>query len=92
MSPYVFIILSELLSRIIYKVEADGLFDGVKLARLALPITHLAFADDMILFCRATFEEVRNIKRCLELYCGWSGQGINLSKSGVFFSKNVRAQ
>lgn len=43
MSPYLFVIMSELLLRILYKAEANDFIHGVKVARLAPLITHLAF-------------------------------------------------
>lgn len=45
--------------------------------------------DDLLIACPANNENVLAIKKCLEVYCGWSGQCPNLDKSSVLFSKNI---
>lgn len=47
------------------------------------------FADDLILLCKASRREVFHLKRCLELYCDCTGQQMNTTKSGLFFSANI---
>lgn len=88
-SPFIFIIMAELLSRMLHKWESDNKFHGVKLGRLSPLINHLMFADDIIIFFRANVDEVRNIQRCLHLYCKWTSQAFNREKSRCFFSRNV---
>lgn len=72
MSPFLFILFSELLSHMLYKWEQEGKIHGVKLGRTAPAISHLMFTDDLLLFYRADLEEVRNIRKCLKLYCRWT--------------------
>ena len=50
-------------------------------------LTHLLFADDSLLFCRATNQECSNILEILEVYGRCSGQQINRNKTTIFFSK-----
>lgn len=52
-------------------------------------IFHLMFADDYLLFCHGTEGEAANLKKVLDNYEVFSGQAINYSKSGAFFSPNV---
>lgn len=92
LSPFIFIICAEVLSRILMREEETGGIQGAKIAKNCTPITHMMFADDVVLFGPATKREAEGFKECLDLYCNWSGQEISLEKSGVFFSKNIKPQ
>ncbi|XP_059461931.1 uncharacterized protein LOC132190922 [Corylus avellana] len=91
LSPFLFIFGTEVISRLLLQQESHDLLKGIKIARNCSPITHLLFADDLIIFAKATSAEAVIIKSCLDKYCLWSGQAINISKSLVHFSKNVVA-
>jgi hypothetical protein len=67
-----------------------GNLHGIKMARSCPPISHLLFADDVMIFSRANVSEARTILNCLSTCYKWSGQCINVSKSAVFFSRNCR--
>lgn len=74
-------------------MEVDrGELKGVKVCRSAPEVSHLLFADDSIIFCRADDKDVAAFKRVLELYENESGQKINFSKSEVTMSANVPAE
>ena len=88
LSPYLFLICSEGLNRQIQKAGRDDLIRGFSLCRSGPKITHLFFADDTLLFCRAKMGETcRLFKTFLQLYEKASGQKINRNKTTVFFSK-----
>lgn len=53
-------------------------------------MTHLLFADDLLLFTKATVYEATMLDDCLTKYMAWSGQKLNKDKSSVHFSKNFR--
>jgi hypothetical protein len=61
----------------------------LKISRNSTAIHHLLFADDLLIFGKATPKEAHNIHECLEKYCLWSGQSINSGKSSINFSKNT---
>ena len=73
LSPYLFILGSEVLMRIINIEVADGNILGVKVSSTAPPISKLCHADDVILFCKAKAYELASLKGCLKKYCFWSG-------------------
>nr|XP_027115579.1 uncharacterized protein LOC113733407 [Coffea arabica] len=62
---------------------------GVKVSRGAPVITHLFFADDSLVFCKASKQEAEKLIMILKEYEEATGQFINLEKSSVFFSKNT---
>ena len=55
----------------------------------SLDFTHVMYADDIMVFARANYREVKILDDCLDTYCTWSGQKVNQSKSGLIFSKLV---
>ena len=88
-SPYLFLLCAEGLSAITKKEEREDLLKGVAVSREALRISHLLFADDNIVFCRASVKECDRIIKVLEDYEGESGQKLNKEKTSLFFSKNT---
>ena len=52
-------------------------------------VSHLLFANDCFLFCRAKVNEVQSLLSILRQYEKASGQQVNLAKSEVFFSNNL---
>ena len=89
LSPYLFILGLEVLSRIISKFCDEKKIHGIKLARTAPPLSHLFFADDIFIFGRANMEEANNLAEYLKLFSELLGQVISLHKSNIIFSKNV---
>lgn len=89
LSPYLFILCSELLDRLINREVVNGSIKGVKLAPNASIISKLSYADDVILFCGAKISEVARLMECVDKFCGWSGLTVNQDKFGIFTSKGV---
>ena len=54
------------------------------------PITHLFFADDLLLLAEASCDQARIIQEVLNTFCASSGEKVNNQKSQVLFSKNVK--
>ena len=92
LSPYLFIIGSEVLARMINRSTTQRLINGIKIALSTPGISKLLYADDVLLFCKAKYSEINEIMNILGKYCEWSGQQINFEKSGVFASKGVHSQ
>ena len=89
LSPYLFLLVSEGLNGLIQQAVTAGHLRGFSLCRNGPQISHLFFADDTLLFCRAELREVQTIQNILHKYELASGQKINSSKTTLFFGKSV---
>ena len=89
LSPFLFLLCTEGLHGLISQAASRGDIKGYALCRNSPKLTHLLFADDSLLFCRATEQECQKILDILEVYGGCSGQHINRNKTTIFFSKNT---
>lgn len=89
LSPYLFILCAEGLSALIQKYESKQWINGIKICRKAPTISHMFFADDSYLYCRAEINEAKRIMELLSIYELASGQKVNIDKSSIFFSTNV---
>lgn len=77
MSPFIFVLCIKRLSHIINKAVADGSWKGIRVTKDSQPISHIMFADDMVLFSEATKGQMEVIKNCLDSFCRMSGQRVN---------------
>ncbi|PKI46826.1 hypothetical protein CRG98_032764 [Punica granatum] len=67
----------------------EGIWRSIQAGRHGSPISHLMFADDLLLFSEASMEQVQVIKNVLDAFCAALGQKANSAKSLLFFSRNV---
>ncbi|KAL0917861.1 hypothetical protein M5K25_012962 [Dendrobium thyrsiflorum] len=87
LSPYLYILCSQLLS---YAIHQRGAELGVKISPKFEKITHLLYADDILVLSNATLRSARCLKNILKKFCGWTGQSVNIMKSQIIFAKSVR--
>ncbi|XP_026435106.1 uncharacterized protein LOC113332813 [Papaver somniferum] len=86
LSPYIFIICMEVLSQLLLKAEEQNVIQGFKFKKNSPSISHLFFADDCMLFARASITYARNILKIINVLAKASCQEINFDKSGFFTS------
>ena len=63
--------------------------EGVKICRGGPKLSHLFFADDSLIFCKAMLKECDELQRLLALYEKASGQSLNRAKKSLFFNSNT---
>ena len=73
LSPYLFLLCLEGLHRLIQKAMEKGDIQGVSICRNGPKLTHLFFADDSLLFCRANTHECEKVMDILSSYEKVSG-------------------
>ena len=89
LSPYLFLLCANGFSSLISDAAKNKMLNGISICRGCPMITHLFFANDSLLFCKASRQECQKLTDILELYEAASGQKINADKSLVFFSHNA---
>lgn len=88
-SPYLFLFCAEALSKILESVERRKEIEGLRIAKESLPITHLLFANDCLLFFEAKSAKSRAIAKSLNLFSNLKAQERNFQKSAACFSPNT---
>ncbi|KAG6488350.1 hypothetical protein ZIOFF_049593 [Zingiber officinale] len=87
-SPSLFILAAELLSRGIEALFAA--YPGMAYATgCDMRVSHLAYADDVVIFLNGSLDCVRRGKEFLDRYEAQSGQAINAEKSSFFPSRCI---
>ncbi|OMO57964.1 reverse transcriptase [Corchorus capsularis] len=89
LSPYLFLLCMEGFSCLLQDAERLGHIRGVVVSRVAPRVSHLFFADDNLLFSRASLADCDAILDVLRQFELASGQQINTDKSAILFSKNT---
>lgn len=65
--------------------DLKTIISGISLSNHGPRFNHLFFADDSMLFSKATKEDAYGIIKVLNTYTKASGQRANLSKSAIIF-------
>ena len=71
LSPLLFLLIMEVLSRILKKTKENNLIQGFHVGAVnsvGVRISHLLFADDTILFCDASKEQLLSIRLVLSCF------------------------
>lgn len=85
LSPYIFILCMECLSQHIELLVNQDSWQPISLGNNGPKISHMFFADDLILFNKMSISQVQLIKSLLEDFCGTSGHKISKAKIHIFF-------
>lgn len=90
LSPYLFILHMEKLGHLIDVAVEQNDWEPLMLSRRGLGLSHLFFADDLLLFCRANDSGADCLKKVLNTFCYFASHRVNKLKTHVFFSSNVK--
>lgn len=88
LSPYLFIICAEALSNLLRQAEKKNHIQGLKFGK-HISVSHLFFADDSLIFSKASIKDCHHLKDIFERYAKASGQIFNFEKSCMFFSGKI---
>lgn len=89
LSPYLFLLVMDVLSKLIYKGIVAKEFSGIQIRKSCPLLSHLFFADDALLFVDPTPVGVQNLMKSINAFKVASGQLINFDKSSLRFSTNT---
>lgn len=85
LSPYLFILLADVLARSMKKAVRSGLLSTIAGEVFHEPPQLIQYADDTILFCKATEEQARVLKIMLTYFELYTGLKINYDKTGLHY-------
>ena len=83
MSPYNFLLCSEGLNRMLQQAASNDRIRGFSSCKRGPKISHLFFANDSLLFCKASLTDLQAIQDILSLYEQASGQKLNREKTTI---------
>lgn len=89
LSPYLFVLCMERLGAMITEEVNRGQWIPIQVSTDGPQISHLFFADDVLLFGKAKPSQTRLIANVLQEFCGFSGMKVNVEKSRAYASKGV---
>ncbi|GKV28903.1 hypothetical protein SLEP1_g37891 [Rubroshorea leprosula] len=91
LSPFLFLLIVEGLNGLISSAKEKGLLKGWKIGNGGIKITHLQFADDMIMFGRVEDSNVWVVKCIMRVFELIFGLKINFDKS-LLYALNVEEE
>ncbi|GAU31405.1 hypothetical protein TSUD_370540 [Trifolium subterraneum] len=84
LSPLIFCLAEDVLSRHITKLVSDGKLNLIKGTRHVHVPSHSFYADDLMIFCKGNLAGLRELKTLFSRYAADSGQLVNTAKSTIF--------
>ena len=65
----------------------NGVLEGVAICHGGPKLSHLFFANDSLIFCKASLEECDTLQQILKVYEDASGQQLNRAKNPYFLAE-----
>jgi hypothetical protein len=86
LSPFLFLFVADGLSALLQNEFDNGGISPLRVCRRAPGISHLLFADDTLIFFRASEAQAPRVKNVLDIYERGTRQVIKPSKCSILFS------
>ncbi|XP_039001543.1 uncharacterized protein LOC120127787 [Hibiscus syriacus] len=83
LSPYLFVIVMNVLSSLLDAAAKNSVFRFHPKCK-RIPLTHLCFADDLLLFCHGSLDTMLGVVSTLEKFYELYGLKLNASKTELF--------
>ena len=87
LSPLLFVFVMEALSHMLSAGINNGLLEGFKVGNVT--VSHLLFADDTLIFCKDSPDQLAYLQGIFLLFEAASGLKVNLAKSVLIPVGNV---
>lgn len=88
-SPYLFVLCMDKLSHLILNAVNNGEWHTLRAGGNGPMVSHLMFADDLLLFGEASELQMNCVMSIMNSFCRMSGQEVSQEKTSILFSKNV---
>lgn len=69
LSPTLFTFFAYLFSMILLRAEQKCRINGVVISRTSPRVSHMMYADDLIVYYKADLIDTKEVKKCLNMYC-----------------------
>ena len=86
LSPFLFLLVAEALSKIIHKAKLDGAIKGIKVSTTE-EVTHTFFVDDVLLFGEGTIRNLEAFLALIDKYRRATGMVVNVEKSNLIHNE-----
>ncbi|XP_022041673.1 uncharacterized mitochondrial protein AtMg01250-like [Helianthus annuus] len=84
LSPFLFLIAMEVLSRLISNTSDLGIFKGIKTPNEGPILSHFLYVDDALILGEWSEENIKTVARILRIFHICSDLKINFNKSNLF--------
>lgn len=85
LSSYIFVICIDKPSHIIAEAINKKDWSPMKVGRNGPEVSHLMFADDLLLFSEASKNHAEKVMECISKFCKMFGQKVSSEKTSIFF-------
>lgn len=89
LSPYIFVLCTGKLSHPISQEVEIGNWKPLQAGRNGPHVLYFMFADDLLLFGKATIAQINCMSNTLDSFCDMYGQQVAIEKTSILFSEKV---